>query len=625
MKKYKIFILILIAGSLFSCDYLDIVPDNVATIDHAFSNKYNARRYLMSTYGELPDLTDINDNPALLGGDELWEPSVLVNRVGVKLAKGEQGVTSPIFDKWGGLYKAIRKCNVFLDEIGKVEDLPEWERKQWIAEVNFLKAYYHFYLIRMYGPIIINDEAIPVYSSIDNIKQKRDPLDDCFNYVVELLDKAIVDLPLIIESEGVDMGRATKPIAAAVKAQVLMTAASPLFNGNPDHASFKTADGKDLFSPTYSEQKWKDAAQASLEAIDLAESAGFGLYLKDDYIPQFELNETIKYKAALRSRVTERWNKEIIWGCTRASVNTIQHDALPKLFPTTGNEQVRGRYCPTLRIAELYYSQNGVPIDEDVNFDYENRLKTKVAGESDKYVIQPGETTAILNFDRELRFYADLAFDRSVWFGNGTKKPGEFWVLKARQGEYSSFSSADKSSVTGYYAKKLVNLNTVILDDGRAVSRYRYAFPIIRMADLYLYYAEALNESKAQPDAQVYEYVDRVRERAGLAPVVESWANFSINPGKPTTKSGMRDIIRQERLIELSLEGKRFWDLKRWKLSKDYMNKTIKGWSTGYNSIENYYVVKDVNKQTYSMKDYLWPIRESEIIKNPNLIQNPGW
>lgn len=137
-------------------------------------------------------------------------------------------------------------------------------------------------------------------------------------------------------------------------------------------------------------------------------------------------------------------------------------------------------------------------------------------------------------------------------------------------------------------------------------------------------YAEALNEVKAAPDAEVYEYIDKVRERAGLLGVVESWAAHSKNPQKPATKEGMRKIIQQERMIELSFEGQRFWDLRRWKLALDYMNRPIRGWDISGRNL-NFYNVTTVYTPRFEFKDYFWPIRERERINNPNLVQNLGW
>src|SRR5699024_8319837 len=100
--------------------------------------------------------------------------------------------------------------------------------------------------------------------------------------------------------------------------------------------------------------------------------------------------------------------------------------------------------------------------------------------------------------------------------------------------------------------------------------QHNYHFPLIRLEDLYLLYSEALNEMKSQPDGEVYEWIDKVREHAGLKGVVSSWQNASRYPNAPGSKEQMRKIIQKERLIELAFEGQRFWDLRRWKTANEY-------------------------------------------------------
>ena len=628
--KFAIITCFAITG-LSSCgEYLNVVPDNVATIDNAFSDKYTAEKYLYTCYSFLPDFGDAWNNPALLSGDEIWYPERLDYHNGMRIASGEQNITNPFFDFWSGenngkeLYIGIRICNTFLEKIHEVRDLYDYERDRWVAEVKFLKAYFHFYLIRMYGPMHITDESIPVSATTESIKVERDHVDACFDYVVSLLDEAIEELPLQIEMTSTELGRITSPIASALKARVLMTAASPLFNGNPDYATFVSNDGEPLFNTSFEVSKWERAATACKEAIDLCEEAGFGLFEMEDMVSSFEHNDSLSMKLLLRSRLTERWNKEVVWAGTSGIVNSLQSEANPRLYPALYNP-VASRHAPTIRIAEQYYTKNGVPIDEDNEWEYANRFNLATAQSDHRYYIALGEQTAALHFDREYRFYADLAYDRSLWFANGKLVDDEdSWVIEGRKGEYSSVFEVTQYSVTGYWAKKLIHLENEIRN-GSSYFMVPYAFPVIRMADLYLYYAEALNEIKGAPDAEVYQYIDMVRNRAGLNGVVESWEGFSSNPLKPSSKAGMRDIIQQERLIELSFEGARFWDLRRWKLAKQYMNGPIRGWSVLKENAKEYYRLNTLHAQTFTVRDYLWPIRENETVLNPSLIQNPGW
>lgn len=636
MRIYKYILPFLFASLFLSCDknYLDVIPDNVGTIDNAFSNRYNAYKYLTTCYSYLPSASSTSNTIGLNVGDEMRYPSFLNDVNGVIVTNGFLSATDPKYDFWNGggggqpLYEAIRHCNIFLENIDNVLELETLERNIWTAEVKFLKAYYHFYLLRMYGPIVVNKELIKVTDDYNNYAQVgRHSIDDGFLYVVELLDEAIPILPSILESPSEELGRITKPIAAAIKARVLMNYASPLFNGNTVFAELKDAEGQELFPSNYDPEKWQLAATACKEAIDICKEAGNALHQKEDYLNPYilYLSEETKLNSALRQRVTEKWNKELIWGYT-GSNNTLQRDCFPRL-QNYDKAPVGNRHAPTLRVAEVYYSKNGVPINEDVTYDYQNRYKLNTAKEDDKHYIEVGEQTAVLNFDREPRFYADLGFDRGTWWENGKFQDDENpWFLHVRFREANSFAHPKEVMTTGYIAKKLLHLKSTVtnLNSGNA-SYSRYAFPIIRLGDLYLYYAEALNEVKASPDNEVYEYIDLVRERAELGGVVDSWNSYSSIPSKPSTKEGMREIIQQERLIELSLEGRRYWDLRRWKLLKDQLNKPIKGWNFEGEEIDDYYTVQTYATPTFSEKDYFWPIRESELQNNPLLIQNIGW
>jgi len=171
----------------------------------------------------------------------------------------------------------------------------------------------------------------------------------------------------------------------------------------------------------------------------------------------------------------------------------------------------------------------------------------------------------------------------------------------------------------------MIHYLSSVPDNSDQFTQHRYAFPIIRLADLYLMYAEALNEWKATPDQEVYEYIDKVRARTGLEGVVKSWQKHSLTPDKPKNKEGMREIIRRERMNELAFEGVRFWDLKRWKLAETYLNKPIRGLNIMGETAQDFYQVKTVYQLKYAKKDYLWPIKQSVLLRNKNLVQNLNW
>ena len=148
-----------------------------------------------------------------------------------------------------------------------------------------------------------------------------------------------------------------------------------------------------------------------------------------------------------------------------------------------------------------------------------------------------------------------------------------------------------------------------------------------RLSELYLNYAEALNEFSG-PSPEVYNSLNIIRERAGIPSVEDAWsdATIALTPNKHTSQDGLREIIQQERMIELAFEGHRYYDIRRWKLAEKYFTTPIQGWSVDEDSEANYYQIMDVSQRSFSVpRDYLQPISFIELSKNPNLVQNPGW
>src|SRR5690606_37003397 len=194
MKLFKKYILLIWVAGLSSCNYLDVVPDNIATVDHAFQMRSQAEKYLFTCYSYLPNHGNWANDPAILTGDEIWlyypyrnAPSHSRAPEVWEVARGNQNILDPYVDYWDGgnggkpLFGAIRDCNTFLENINSVPDMDENERLRWISEVKFLKAYYHWFLLRMYGPIPIIDENLPISSSPEEVQVHRQPVDSVFN------------------------------------------------------------------------------------------------------------------------------------------------------------------------------------------------------------------------------------------------------------------------------------------------------------------------------------------------------------------------------------------------------------------------------------------------------------
>ena len=647
MKNYY-FILIILFSSCKQ-DYLDVIPDNIPTIDIAFNNRATALNFLATCYTYIPEHANVVQNFSMLAGDEVWyyaeNDFYMNNETSFRLAKGMQNVSNPYLNYWEGgrgaphsLFNALRDCNIFLDNLVTVPGLEEQERLRWLDEVKVLKAFYHFWLMQMYGPIPIVENNISVGASADETNVFRDPVDDVVNYLVQLLDEVIEgeNLPGVINFIYTEQGRVTMPVAKALKAKILVLNASPIFNGNTDFNSLVDSQGNSLVNQTYDPQKWVLAKDALYEAIESAESNGHQLYEFTQQIPiNGELSEEVIEELSQRAAITESFNSEIIWAYGPEWTGDLQMWCQPRW--TADHSALFGytkkSHAPTLNMVETFYTNNGVPIDEDVTWNYGNRydvvstpLLDDNAENYHEFYIEDNYSTAKLHTYREPRFYSTIGFDGGKWFSLETTNINNIPYLDAKAGALSGKQGFEIYSITGYFAKKLVHYENVIAQEGSTIKGY--SFPIIRLTDLYLMYSEALNEVKESPDSEVYEYIQKVRDKAGLdngGDLVNTWQLYSSNPSKPSSKEGMRDIIHQERMIELALEGHRYWDLRRWKLADEYFSQPIRGWNIFRPDVEGFYEVENIYYRNYLIKDYLWPISQNELLRNPNLVQNPGW
>lgn len=638
--SYPVFIILTILFTT-SCkkNFLNVVPDNVATIDNAFASKTEAEKYLFTCYSYLPSDVDPTYNVGLTAGDEVWIEdnaiNMYINDV-VQLPRGGQNTSNPIANFMDGTrggnanYKGIRDCNVFLDNISdlnKVHDLDIDTRTRWIGEAQFLKAFYHFMMFRAYGPIPVIDKNLPIDAPLSQVQVKRQPVDSVVNYISELLDTAATKLPLTINNTASELGRITKPIALSLKARLLATAASPLFNGNSDFNAFRDKDGVALFNPTYSVAKWQRAADACKAAIDLCASQGIQLYTFP--AQAYHLSDTTMTQMSIRNAMSEPWNSELIWGLTVNNLggsNTFlqRMGAAPfdRAFVANNGVTYGGAAMgPTIKAAKMFYTKNGVPIDEDKTLDFSSIAALRTVSHAERFNLKESEQTAQLNFDREPRYYANLGFDRCIWYmANSPSKSDEnTFYLFSRAGEFGQNSIVP---IAGYFMKKVVNWHM----DWNTHTFPPYPFPEIRLADIYLLYAEALNEANPSPTADVYFYVNQVRARAGLQSVQSSWSNFSNNPTKYTTQAGMRSIIQRERSIELCFEGQRYWDLLRWKTAAQELAGNITGWDrTGRTADVYYRELTFYSRHFVIPRDYLFPIQDNDLLVNPNLVQNPNW
>ena len=640
MKKYLLSILcgiLLLPG----CNYLDMVPEkDIETIESLFEQRTKVENWWKGLYSELNRIfADFRVNTAYLGADEFVTcqalyNSTLYNLDGLKIADGLQMSQNPNGSIWYRMYVVIRNCNIFLENVDHTYNMSEEDRNWWKADVKAVKAYVYFELVRRYGPICLIPQNMPVDLPVKDYQLPRQHVDTCFKEIINLLDESMEYVPK--HSQRISNYGHTFSLEAvyALKAKVLLYAASPLFNGNAFYSDFKNKDGELLFNSTYDRNKWLLAAEAADKAAEMCEEGGRALISgttvkKTDLLNKMSDIETMTFSRFTNSEYLLEWKYP----------STFHQFFLPRLVGDDDNfdSQALGCLSPSMKMVEMYYTSNGLPIDADITWSYNNRYKLGSESSPVYEGVIPMNTDVVnLHLRREPRFYASIAGDRMYWQrGTNTADKDYNLLVRAHKGEepwgtqYDFIVSNSWQNINGYWLKKHLFSWYNTLGYSNNLQGNETA-AIIRLAEVYLMQAEAWNEYLDQPDSRVYDPLDKVRERAGILPVREAWGNYSNNPTKVTTKVGMRDIIHQEYGIEFAFEGHRYWDLRRWLTAHQTMNEKQYGWNVIGTTDQAFYnyetgpVVVWSSNKFIAPRDYLDPFDAEEILIS-GMVQNPGW
>jgi starch-binding outer membrane protein, SusD/RagB family len=652
MKRLQRVVLLTVLVFFASCEgYLDVVPDNTLKLENIFDLKTDAWNALAKVYNYIPQDDQTHVTSWTLGDEWIGRldlDDVTGNLRAMRIMRGLQTQTFPQLGMWSGteggkhLYQGVRQADVFLANIDKVRDMTEQEKADWKAQAKFLKAYYAFLLVQRYGPIVIPSVMATPESTTNELFLPRSKVEDCFNFIVALMDEAIPDLTE--RTLSYDMGQVDQVVAKAIKARVLLFRASPFFNGNLEHfGDFFDSDGQPFFPLQYDNEKWKQALDATVEAIAAAEANGLGLfhYEREPYSydrSAFETNgENMQKLYDLRMVICDPWNKEVVWGYSNLNYydqGELAHSSnirLPEGYGdgVTNTASFSWQWlAASYQMAERYYTKNGLPIDEDLTFNMTTMHNLTVTpGAADpaynamQGIMQPGAETINLYLNREPRFYANLGITGGYWRAHTVRINAMMYA-----GADGGFNSAQHSTdflCTGIGVQKFVHPES---QSGAWQRTVKFPYPIIRMADLYLMKAEAANEYSG-PSQEVYDAINLVRERAGIPNVEAVWSDASLakTVNKHLTKEGMREIILQERSVELAFEGKYFWDMHRHKRATAAFSSPVWGWTHTGSTGSSFFVLEVKQARRFSIRDYLWPIDLNEVNTNGNLIQNPGW
>lgn len=583
-----------------SCEkFLDKGPEENLSVEEVFLQRNYTERWLYNLYAGLPMEMDFHNvlnhlNPFSGAADELeitpgYAQSQQFNRGGISATYSHNA--------WSSAAVYSRKCNLFLANIDRTP-MDEAERSEWIGEAHFMRAFYNFFALRLYGAIPIHDKILSPGSDFTTIE--RAPWEACLEFIVADCDEAIKRLPA--RRSTAFYGRATSVAASALKARLLLYSASPLYNGNPDYSTMKNSEGIPLIPTTYDASKWRLAAQAAKECIDLCEKNEYALYYSDDADPVTSYIEVF----------TKNWNSEILFA-ENVGIGQVWEMCMEPISLLGA-----GIYCPTQQLVDSYRMANGKDpfrTDEDGDVIYSDDGTPTVLPESG--YVESGFTDSAGDYwpsgvynmyvNREPRFYAQVNFNGQIW----KKTNLELWY----SGKDGMKVGGTYYSTTGYIQKKMADPDSRANGSSAVLNRRTWIY--FRLAEQYLNYAEALNEcDPGNPD--ILTYINKIRARGGIPALAGSYS-----------QEEMRKLIRQERHIELTFETHRFFDVRRWKIAAKTDNTTIYGMNIHagtYLQDPAFYKRTVVEKRVFNSPTmYLFPIYKGEIEKIPSMVQNPGY
>lgn len=552
------------------------------TLDYLFSRADSAgiqARYFLNNiyYEHLPsgynringDFLDAASDDAISINNN--EPEIY------KLFMGRYSAVSRLTDmEWGGYYQGIRKANILINNIDVVpfnltyiNALGETKPLNYTmkAEARFLRAHFYFELVKRYGGVpLIGDN---VYVLGDDVQLPRNTFAQCIDYIVRELDEIKDDLRSLPMADATEFAHApTKEACLAMKARVLLYAASPLFNEKPLEA------GNELIGyPSYDSGRWNLAAQAAKDLIDQYGPKGKGtLNLAQDY-----RNIFVDFYGGN--------NPELIFFRPVGKNKSIETANGPLGF--SGNSLGNGNTNPTQNLVESFLMKDGTKyVSTSVDDPFKNR--------------DPRLDFTILHHGSR---WLNTTLDTQV---GGTHNP-----------------SGAQYSRTCYYMAKFVK-------DYQTSSNYEdniHLWVMYRYGEVLLNYAEALNEVALAggtiDNKEVLNSLIQLRKRAGIEPGNENY--YGLPAPQNYDAAEMREIIRNERRIEMAFEEQRYWDIRRWRIAEDIFKEPLKGLNIQVVGNKTIYNEVNVLSAEFDTKRYFYPIPYSEVIKNGNMIQNPNW
>ena len=545
-----------IAFTLSSCNgFLDREEDSFIDKTATFDSYNRTKQYLTYAYTLLPDGLNRFSREAMLASATDDAEFAIESAEIQQFNNGSWNALNNPDDMWNRYYSGISKCCTLLEntdhvnlDISRLDPDKQVEYanslkdiRMWRAEARFLRAYFHFELLKRYGPIPIVTSTLSINGNYENTP--RPTMKEVVDFIAKECDIAADTLELTPWRNVNDaFGRATKGAALALKSRLLLYAASPLY--------VDFGDTNESNKPT-DVALWKSAADAAKAVIDLNQyelASSYGDLFKNDF-----------------------QNKEYIFVRRYAANSDFEKSNFPVSFGGKGGTN------PSQNLVDDYEMLDGTP------FDWNDPAKAA----------QPFE-------NRDARLGATILMNMAPFKGKKV----------ATYPEGADASPNPNATKTGYYLRKFLNEDVNIQTGG---SSSGHVVPLFRLAEIYLNYAEALNEcDPTNPDIALY--LNKVRNRASLPNV------------SALSQEQMRAVIQHERRVELAFEEHRSWDVRRWKIASSTLGAPLMGVQIERKPLGGYtYMPVKVEQRVFQPKMYWYPIPQSEVLKLKQWKQNNGW
>ena len=545
-----------IAFTLSSCNgFLDREEDSFIDKTATFDSYNRTKQYLTYAYTLLPDGLNRFSREAMLASATDDAEFAIESAEIQQFNNGSWNALNNPDDVWNRYFSGISKCCTLLEntdhvnlDISRLDPDKQVEYanslkdiRMWRAEARFLRAYFHFELLKRYGPIPIVTSTLSINGNYENTP--RPTMKEVVDFIAKECDIAADTLELTPWRNVNDaFGRATKGAALALKSRLLLYAASPLY--------VDFGDTNEANKPT-DVALWKSAADAAKAVIDLNQyelASSYADLFKNDF-----------------------QNKEYIFVRRYAANSDFEKSNFPVSFGGKGGTN------PSQNLVDDYEMLDGTP------FDWNDPAKAA----------QPFE-------NRDARLGATILMNMAPFKGKKV----------ATYPEGADATPNPNATKTGYYLRKFLNEDVNIQTGG---SSSGHVVPLFRLAEIYLNYAEALNEcDPTNPDIALY--LNKVRNRASLPNV------------SALSQEQMRAVIQHERRVELAFEEHRSWDVRRWKIASSTLGAPLMGVQIERKPLGGYtYMPVKVEQRVFQPKMYWYPIPQSEVLKLKQWKQNNGW